>query len=276
MILSQKHLSIEGNAVISRYAFEPPLNAVSNLKDEACFIVPIDSKGSLYRTDGRTDVETGQGVLMKCGTYVNKWYGTDDRSAAQVIILRLNPELLAGVLKDARDLVVQKDNRTGSSIVVGLDDLLQNYVDSLLFYFENPGLVNDELVRVKIKELILLLIRIKDPHPIRELLENLFYSEQISMAQIVQNNIFESLSLEEYAGLAGMSISNFKRKFKAQFGVSAGRYIREKRLEKAKELLTNQQMNIAEIAYYCGFNDPGYFARCFKNYVGSTPSTYKK
>jgi AraC-like DNA-binding protein len=47
------------------------------------------------------------------------------------------------------------------------------------------------------------------------------------------------------------------------------------RLNKARELLTNPETSIANVARDCGYEDPGYFARVFKQDVGVTPQEWR-
>ena len=48
-------------------------------------------------------------------------------------------------------------------------------------------------------------------------------------------------------------------------------------MNRAAELLHQGEMiTVAEVAYQCGFSDPLYFSRCFKQYYGMSPSRYQK
>ena len=58
-----------------------------------------------------------------------------------------------------------------------------------------------------------------------------------------------------------MSISSFMRKVK---------------LKNALELLIQSELTISEIAYKVGFNDPGYFTKCFNKEYGQSPSSFKQ
>ena len=159
MVLNQRHMELGGKTVISHFTFKPPLVAASDLENQACFIFPINTKGNIYRQQGKTEVETGQGVLMKCGTYVNKWHQINAEEEAQVVILRLLPEVVEAAL-DGRisSQVQQKLKGKRSTAVVDLDKMMYSFLENLFFYFENPSLVNDELVVLKLKELTLLLL----------------------------------------------------------------------------------------------------------------------
>jgi len=68
-----------------------------------------------------------------------------------------------------------------------------------------------------------------------------------------------------------MGHSQLHRKLEALTGCSPNKFIRMIRLKKAKELLRNPLNSIASVALDCGYNDPGYFARVFKQEFGITP-----
>ena len=74
----------------------------------------------------------------------------------------------------------------------------------------------------------------------------------------------------------GMSHSQLHRKLSALTGLSATKFIRSIRLQKAKELLHQQPaLSITAIAMDCGFTDPGYFGRVFKKEFGVTPGEWQ-
>ena len=74
----------------------------------------------------------------------------------------------------------------------------------------------------------------------------------------------------------GMSRAALFNKMKSITGAGAKEYITRIRLEKAKNLIENSNMTIAEISEMTGFASQSYFSTAFKNYTGMTPSQYKK
>ena len=77
------------------------------------------------------------------------------------------------------------------------------------------------------------------------------------------------------ADAMGMSRSLLNEKIQSTLGLSIAQFIRTYRLNVAKEMIvngTNDDMNISEIAYEVGFNDPKYFTRCFTKEFDATPS----
>jgi signal transduction histidine kinase/ligand-binding sensor domain-containing protein/DNA-binding response OmpR family regulator len=81
--------------------------------------------------------------------------------------------------------------------------------------------------------------------------------------------------IAEFIEEMGMSKSLLNRKMQALTGQSAGQLLRAYRMNKAHELLMSHHatgsMNISEIAYEVGFNDPKYFTRCFTKHFGMPP-----
>ncbi|RAV29565.1 AraC family transcriptional regulator [Sinomicrobium soli] len=82
-------------------------------------------------------------------------------------------------------------------------------------------------------------------------------------------------TVEELAQKLNLSRVQLYRKIKAMSGASVNEYISGIRLEKSREMLRDTSLNIAEIAYACGFSSPNYFSTSFKNKYGITPKEYK-
>ena len=84
-----------------------------------------------------------------------------------------------------------------------------------------------------------------------------------------------TLNVQALADEMGMSRSMLNEKLQQTLGQSIAQFIRTYRLNVAKEMIcngTNDDMNISEIAYEVGFNDPKYFTRCFTKEFNATPS----
>ena len=95
------------------------------------------------------------------------------------------------------------------------------------------------------------------------------------MAYIEANISNADASPEDMACATATSRSNLNRKVNRLVGMSPMELMREARLRKAYQLLEENQMSINDIAYACGFSDPKYFSKCFKQATGQTPKQYK-
>jgi AraC-like DNA-binding protein len=90
------------------------------------------------------------------------------------------------------------------------------------------------------------------------------------------NHLSEPLSLEDMAQRANLSVSRFSFLFKQRYGISPHQYLMNMRINHAKELLTNTELNHGSIADYCGFADLHHFSKSFKLRTGTTPGEHRK
>jgi DNA-binding response OmpR family regulator len=96
-----------------------------------------------------------------------------------------------------------------------------------------------------------------------------FLAEVIELiVQHMSDNNFKSALLSRKLG---MSESQLYRKLKAISGKSTALFIRSIRLKKARELLLSGMLNVSEVAYECGFTDPSWFSRVYKETFGESP-----
>ena len=85
-----------------------------------------------------------------------------------------------------------------------------------------------------------------------------------------------TLTVDDLVDEMGMGRTVFFNKLKSMTGLSPVEFIREMRIKRAAQLLEERQYNITEVTYMVGMNDSRYFAKCFKNTYGITPSEYRK
>lgn len=82
--------------------------------------------------------------------------------------------------------------------------------------------------------------------------------------------------IQEMAEFCGLSVSHFQKQFKADAKKPPLTYLRDLRLEKARELLETTFKNISEIRYEVGIYQDSHFTRDFKKKFGASPLKYRK
>ena len=93
------------------------------------------------------------------------------------------------------------------------------------------------------------------------------------MEKQMDNN---TLTVDDLVEEMGMGRTVFFNKLKSMTGLSPVEFIREIRIKRAAQLLEERKYNITEVTYMVGLNDSRYFAKCFKNTYGVTPSEYRR
>jgi len=91
----------------------------------------------------------------------------------------------------------------------------------------------------------------------------------------IKNHINQKLSLTILAQNLGCSKSSLAHSFKKKYNQTISSYINIQKVKAAQYMLINSSVNISEIAYTLAFNNPNYFMRIFKHYVGISPTAYR-
>ena len=277
MILSYIDYKLNNHTVFERVSFKTPFHPSVTFDQQACFIYSISGNGMLYGGLEKDSVKNQESILMKCGSFLNHWNSsTETNEAAEVIIIRFTPEVIQALYENDLPSFLTSSQKPIGKVFQKIPEqtVINEYIRGLLFYFENPSLMNEELIRLKLKELILLLYKLNYKN-IRELLSTLFDPVELSFKSIVQSQLFEELNINEYAALTNTSLSTFKRKFKKVFGETPGKYIVDQRLQKAAKLLTSTNKRITEICFESGFSNLSTFSKSFSKKYACSPSEYR-
>ena len=93
---------------------------------------------------------------------------------------------------------------------------------------------------------------------------------------VEQNIANDEADVALMAESCAVSRSVLQRRMKQLTGITPTDFLREARLQHACQMLRAADLPVADVAYQCGFSDPKYFSRCFKQHTGLSPSDYKR
>ncbi|MET3649852.1 helix-turn-helix transcriptional regulator [Phyllobacterium ifriqiyense] len=94
--------------------------------------------------------------------------------------------------------------------------------------------------------------------------------------EFVDANLSANISLSSLAALTGLSIYHFSRQFSREVGVGVGRYIQQRKMQRAAQLLVDRQLSIADVGEAVGYSDPSSFSRAFRSVYGVPPNTFRR
>lgn len=97
-----------------------------------------------------------------------------------------------------------------------------------------------------------------------------------TIQQMLEKESMCGSRVRDLAALVNLSVSRTQHLFKQQTGITLGKYIRELRMRKAKELLDNSFFTVKEVMAKIGRADPSHFAREYRRAYGRTPSEYRQ
>ena len=111
-------------------------------------------------------------------------------------------------------------------------------------------------------------------------LQNIIYEQtdtfKRDMEAFIQDNLADTITVEMLCKQFLISRANLYRFFRRHYNMGVSEYICEKRIARAKKLLTSTQTPIREIAELCGIPDYYYFNKVFLKQVGTTPYKFRK
>ncbi|GAA0137469.1 hypothetical protein YSY43_43100 [Paenibacillus sp. YSY-4.3] len=157
-------------------------------------------------------------------------------------------------------------------MVYPINNRIESYIESLKPYFDDE--VKEGLVRVKLMEL---LFHMADSNErfLYQLMQPIS-KDRSSIAKVMEENFMNPVSLDDLAYLSGRSLATFKRDFQAIYNTSPLKWIRNRRLDKAKEMLAETELSITDICFSIGFENNAHFSKVFKEKFGLPPSEFKK
>lgn len=92
----------------------------------------------------------------------------------------------------------------------------------------------------------------------------------------IEANLARPLRLAELASLAGVGVRRFGAVFAAETGWSPHQYVLHRRIERAKVLMRDPDLSLAQVACAVGFAHPAQFSRVFRRHAGEAPRTYRR
>lgn len=277
MVVDYKKIDLFGEQFIQKIVIKPPFEFVFPVAEQACFLYMLKGEMQYQSGDDRLNVPVNHSLLLNCMRPGNQIQGTNTNDNEEVVIVTFHPGILKKIYARELPLVLQSGTKVSNQLAgkINNDFLIQKYIEGLLFYFENPSLVNEEILILKLKEIILLLSQTRDAEMIRVILSQLFSPSSYTFRQIIEANLFLQVNVEELAQKNNLSVSSFKREFRKLYNDSPANYIKNKRLERAAELLLVSSERITDIAFDCGFNDLANFTKSFSDKYNVSPTNYR-
>ena len=232
------------------------------------------AEGSLKIRYGKDEyfVCKNQIAFLKKNILVEYESDTDCSGKVEYVLILLKNEVVKEFTKLA-ELHLSEAEETSPVTVNTVDKKLLVLMDSLRVYFTEGEMVDGGLIKIKLLELLFCLSGNNDI--ILKQLLDLREHFRTDIKTTVEENVTNSLSLHQLAVLAGRSLSSFRRDFLAIYNMPPSQWIRQKRLEKARELLVSTTMTITDICYTTGFENIAHFSRLFKSQFRHSPSEFR-
>ena len=277
MIKHHEHISLLNLPLFTKISFSTPMDQALPLPADACYTYIIEADGQIFSEAKGITATSGQVILSLCGLTLGNILSHQPKGAISSVIVHFNPELLKYVFEGAPPSLWEELESPVTQYVVqtAADEFVKHYFDGVLQFFENRTALTDNILKLKLKEIILLLLRSDKAGSIRQIVKSLFSNRTFAFKELVDAHISSGATVENLAVLTNCSMSTFKRRFKEIYNTSPNRYMLHQRLERVSTLLKLSDQTISSIGYECGFSSPEHLSRAFKKKYKLTPTDYR-
>lgn len=269
----QNALMLDGCSVIEQCIHSMEAKGTMYLEEHLLLMV---LEGSVTLSYGKQQYVVGKNemILLKKAIAVkyDKVGNPENDNIYDSLMFSIKDDLLKSFLTASEIKIprIEGEIKTG---VYPMNECLVAFANSMKPYFFDHSTVQPGQLRLKIMELL---------YDIAEGNRNMFLQilqlhepVRADIRQVVEQHYASPVSLSELAYLSGRSLSSFKRDFQDIYNMSPAAWIREKRLEKAKEMLETTSMSVSDICYTLGFENVSHFSRIFKASFGQAPSVFR-
>jgi len=152
------------------------------------------------------------------------------------------------------------------------DGAITALLDTLFFRWQTGDALSRSLCRGGLQEILLRLL-----WPADRAGRPAASSSQLAYAvkEALDTSALRGGGVQALLASLGCSYAHACRVFHKSFGLTPVAYVTAQRLERAKSLLGNSRLTVAEVGYECGFSDTGYFCKRFRQSTGLTPRAYR-
>lgn len=228
----------------------------------------------LHTVDGDIEIKAGEAFFITKGEYIMSEVVGDEEY--ECLLIFFDHHVTRKLISEFPfKLNFNKSIDTKNVFKFEVDSFLQNTADTLKLYLEDKPKFSDELISLKLKELMLLILSTKSKDNFISFCQNLTLDKS-DLKSFMEGNFEKDLSTNEFAKLSGRSLSGFKSEFKSVFNETPMQWILRKRVEKGKFLIHELGYDVGSAALSVGFKTHAHFSRVYKKQFNKNPSLIDK
>ncbi len=239
----------------------------------------------LFTLSGRKTIHLGEkswplseedSLLVRKTAYVQEMFENVDW---EVLAFHFNADFVKSIIKEFNTLF-----EIGRLPDVPRDMVLRIHVNahirtsfySILPLFDEGIKYSKTLIERRVRDLLISILAEPENIDILAYFYHIYSQHKIPIWHVMESNFMFNLPIREFAKLCQRSVSSFKNDFHNYYNTSPGKWLLEKRLAHARQLLESSEKNIGEIAYQSGFENSSHFSRVFRKQFGVAPSAIRK
>jgi AraC family transcriptional regulator, exoenzyme S synthesis regulatory protein ExsA len=237
----------------------------------------LDGEKTVHFAGAQVSVKPYQFVMLAAGNCLMSEKLAAPEADYHSILIFFDNKFLSGFFDRHTSLIDGPANKSNQLpfLLFQKDEFLINFTHSLDCLLIGDKPIHPMLQKVKLEELFVYLA-VRYPGQIQRI-RNMHYEENddLLIRQAVTSHITNNITVQELAFLCNMSLSTFKRRFARLYGNSPNKWLLEKRMERAAEMLRKSDCKPSEIFSELGYENLSSFIQSFKQIYGVTPKQYQ-
>jgi len=259
-----------GNSAIFHKHLEQDLVDIEFYTNSPCFIHVESGREVITNSkNGKIELKTGSSIFLPQGLSLQSDFVQETESLKAYLVF-FDDDVIANYLSKLKKSLASHES-TESFCLMENGDEFTIFFDSIRAEIKSPAYLS-----IKLQEL-LHLIAWKDKQCIFNSL--LSTKKRIppkqNLVRLLETLNVHHLTVSDLAYLSGRSLSSFNRDFKESYGVTPKRWLQDKKLSRAKELLADNEFTVTDVALAVGYENVSAFIKAFKLKYGVTPKKIK-
>ncbi|OCX53252.1 hypothetical protein BEL04_02810 [Mucilaginibacter sp. PPCGB 2223] len=237
----------------------------------------ISGTKTMHFANKTVNIREGEFHFLSAGNCIVTMDVHDNMPFESVLIFFSNKTLGDFHLKYQDRIADIKQNKKISPepyIALKKDDVVLHFINSLKLLLKSRQTVSRAMQLLKFEELMLHLLETCPDKVLSFPLSKNKDLEDMEIKKTVELNLTSNISLGELAFICNLSLSTFKRRFINIYGLPPGKWLLQKRMELAGELILKNGERPGEVYHKVGYENHSSFSQSFKQHFGVTPKDY--
>jgi len=264
---------VNGNSSILHKILNESLLKKEIYITSALIVYVIRGKQIISNSNGvNTVVNQNEMLFLPKDLYLVSDYVTEN-GVFEAILFFYDDDLIEKYIAHSAQAIIDNPSKNQTSLyTTPANQQILNFIDSLQQVYLNTENIN-ALLEIKLLELLhLIAIQDKAHYFFRALSNFSKPTNKRNIGDFMEEYYSRNLKIEDYALLTGRSTSTFIRDFKKNYNTTPNRWIVDRRLEKAKKMLsTQEEISVTETALEVGYGNVSHFIKAYKSKYGVTP-----
>ncbi|WP_394705884.1 helix-turn-helix transcriptional regulator [Maridesulfovibrio sp.] len=252
----------------------------SEIRHETCvsqhsLVFIIEGTKYIHSADGDIVLGKGEAFFCRKGIHLMSEMIPEQGGSFDTVLFFLDDRMLTDFV-DSLTVEAGMNKATGKAVFkINVSEQIKIFLSSMMPLFESSLGRDDDFLRLKVRELLHYLCSSDGNEYFLNFLQDCRNSLKTDLSAVMEQYFNKNISLGDMAELSGRSLSTFKREFNKTFNTTPAKWIRERRLSWAAQLIRNSDKNITEISYESGYDSLSHFSSLFRKQYGMTPRQYR-